>query len=68
MRRCLRWCDYRAICDDCGWECFAKNALGIAAQHHDRTGHTVIVETQGSVTYASEAYYQKWKAEVEAKK
>lgn len=28
-------------CRDCGWEYEGRNALGLAAQHHDRTGHLI---------------------------
>ena len=54
-RHCWRWFDYRALCADCGWELFAKNALGLAAQHHDRTGHNVNVEIHGHVSYCNDA-------------
>lgn len=30
-----------AECRDCGWSCSARNAMGLAAQHCDRTGHVV---------------------------
>lgn len=40
-----------AECRDCDWESEAKNALGNAAQHADRTGHTVHVEQMIGVTY-----------------
>jgi len=51
--------DYHAICEDCGWEVHAKNGLGIAAQHHDRTGHTVVIDVYGSVRYCSDAENKK---------
>ncbi len=34
----------RARCIDCGWETEAKNAMGTAARHHQKTGHYVQVE------------------------
>lgn len=47
---------YRPICQDCGWAPGdSKNGLGIAALHHDKTGHTVNVDVEGGVTYASDA-------------
>jgi len=33
--------DASAICVDCSWSADGRNAIGIAAQHHDRTGHSV---------------------------
>lgn len=53
-RNLWRFFDYHVHCE-CGWEAYGVNGLGIAAQHHDRTGHTVNVGVTGSVTYASEA-------------
>lgn len=53
-RNCWRWFDYNARCEDCEWRSYAKNALGNAAQHHDRTGHTVRTEVSGMVTYCSD--------------
>lgn len=38
--------DVQALCRDCGFAQFARNAMGLAAQHHKRTGHTVDVESQ----------------------
>lgn len=40
-----------AECRDCGWFQQANNALGLAAQHADRTGHMVQVEQTISVIY-----------------
>ena len=34
----------RARCDGCAWSSTAANAMGKAAQHHDRTGHVVHVD------------------------
>ena len=45
---------YNVTCQDCGWETYGKNGLGIAAQHHDRTGHTVTIDVEGQVKYLSE--------------
>lgn len=33
--------DAVANCEDCEWNTYAKNAEGNAAQHAERTGHTV---------------------------
>jgi hypothetical protein len=54
-RHTWRYFNYHARCDECGWELFAKNALGCAAKHHDKTGHTVVVDIDGQVTYCEEA-------------
>lgn len=32
--------DALAECQECGWTVNSRNSLGLAAQHHDRTGHT----------------------------
>lgn len=42
---------YVAHCQDCGWECEARNALGLAAQHHDKTKHTVHVDLYKTIVY-----------------
>ena len=55
MRHCWRRFDYHAECMDCDWESCARNALGNAAQHCDRTDHTVIVGVEGVVTYCGDA-------------
>jgi len=45
--------DLRAECREpgCGWTAYRRNALGIAARHHDTTGHTVRVEIERVVYY-----------------
>lgn len=48
-----RFYDYHALCEDCGWESWAKNAQGNAARHHDATGHTVGVDVSGHVRYGN---------------
>lgn len=40
-----------AECQDCDWSAFRANAQGLAAQHHDRTGHSVRVEITRAVWY-----------------
>jgi hypothetical protein len=47
--------DADARCDDCEWEVFSRNSLGLAAQHHDRTGHTVHANSTVGVTYGTPA-------------
>lgn len=36
---------------ECGWTYDGRNGLGLAAQHHDRTGHEVQVEQTICVIY-----------------
>ena len=51
--------DVRAGCFVChgkyeaGW--FARNSLGVAARHHDSTGHPVWVEQVTGIWYGKEA-------------
>lgn len=33
-----------ATCSDCGKRWESRNAMGVAARHHQSTGHTVVVE------------------------
>lgn len=40
----------------------AKCVAGKAAQHHDRTGHTVSVEVNGNVIYCNDEEHAKKKA------
>lgn len=49
------WIHYDARCRECGFEVSGKNALGLAAQHHDRTGHSIDVESIGNISYLSDA-------------
>ena len=62
-RNTWRWCDYEVGCQDCGWQTHGKNALGNAARHHDRTGHTVRTEIRGVVTYPSDAEHDRMRRE-----
>lgn len=55
MRNTWRWFSYDALCEECGWRTEGKNGLGVAAQHHDRTGHSVRVEVSGGVSYLSDS-------------
>ena len=43
--------DYNAQCGECDWHASTRNALGLAAQHHDRTGHFVRIEMYRVVFY-----------------
>ena len=54
--------DYLASCEDCGWELHGHNALGVAARHHDATGHTVHVEVVRSVVYEKRERYEARRA------
>lgn len=40
-----------AHCATCGWESEARNAVGNAAQHAQRTGHTVYAEQVISIVW-----------------
>jgi hypothetical protein len=40
-----------AVCNGCAWRNDARNALGTGAQHHDRTGHEVVIEQVTRITY-----------------
>lgn len=42
-----------AECDGCTWKLCALNAAGLAAQHHDRTGHLVVVVTTTRLQYGN---------------
>ena len=58
--------DYDAVCEVCGWEAHGCNALGLAAQHHDRTGHSVGIDVTGHVSYLSAADHAAKLAEKES--
>lgn len=51
MRRTSTWWQYEAWCWECGFHTHGKNALGLAAQHHDRTGHYITIDVSGSISY-----------------
>lgn len=40
-----------AACRDCEWRGYRNNAVGLAAQHSDRTGHEVRVEVCRFIYY-----------------
>lgn len=41
----------QAQCRECAWTSEARNAVGVAARHHDAHGHTVDVDVTRSITY-----------------
>ncbi len=57
------WWEYIVTCQNCDWTAEGKNGLGIASQHHDRTGHTVYVVVHGTVSYLSEVENAKRRKE-----
>jgi len=65
MRHTWRFFDYEARCQDCAWETCGKNGLGNAAQHHDRTGHTVSTDVSGNVMYCDDAENERLLAKKE---
>ncbi len=67
MRNTWRWFSYRVFCRNCGWETEGANGLAIAAQHHDRTGHSVDAEVSGNVSYLSDEDHATRKAKMEEK-
>ena len=64
MRFYSQFRDVRAECLTCGWTCTAKNAQGLAAQHHDRTQHRVTVEINQNITYQTREDFDKMKASI----
>lgn len=40
-----------AECYECNWRCEARNAVGLAAQHTDRTGHVCASQQTLVTTY-----------------
>ena len=55
MRNTWTFFTYFARCTECSWELSSKNALGLAAQHHDRTGHSIATDVEGHVDYLTDA-------------
>lgn len=55
---------YEVQCRGCAWRADAKNAKGLAAQHHDRTGHVVQVIEEVITIYGEDhpGQYRWWKA------
>lgn len=64
QRVSLVWHTYDARCQDCDWRQAGKTALGLAAIHHNRSGHTVCIEGHSGITYCREnsPHYQRWLA------
>ncbi len=54
-RHTWRFFSYHVTCDGCDWKTIGKNGLGLAAQHHDRTDHSVHVTVEGGVSYLNDA-------------
>jgi hypothetical protein len=54
-----RWytkADYLVECQDCGWTALGvRTCMGLAAQHHDHTGHVVRVEETRVHYYGEDA-------------
>ncbi len=46
--------NYTAECQGCDWWADGANGQGIAAQHHDRTGHVVRVEVTRTIYYGED--------------
>ena len=43
-----------ARCQDCNFRQYERNAMGLAAQHHYRTRHVVIVDVNHSYVFQNE--------------
>lgn len=43
--------DANAWCTQCDWKVESKNAMGVAAIHHKKTGHFTMVELYYSQTF-----------------
>lgn len=56
--------EYTAFCRSCMWTTFERNGKGLAAQHHDSTGHIVEVHESITTFYGEDAADQPrwWKA------
>lgn len=50
---------YVVQCSDCEFSQQSGNAKGLAAQHHDRTGHRVSVQETRSTIYTTAARYER---------
>jgi len=62
MRNCWRYFMYIVTCEDCEFNTAGKNGLGLAAQHHDRTGHNVNVDVEGHVSYVNDEEHARREA------
>lgn len=59
---------YNGSCDNCDRTYYAQNAMGLAAQHYARTGHTVRVEASTTFVWENPESVAKWRAELEAQR
>jgi hypothetical protein len=50
---------YEATCADCSWKTNQRNAMGQAAQHHDRNGHTVKIKRTQVTVYETRQRYER---------
>ena len=52
-----------ARCEECEFEVHSRNAHGLAAQHHYKTGHTVTIDKHSShtMTAAGSNWHHDWK-------
>lgn len=46
--------DYQVECQDCPWEVMGRTGQGLAARHHDATGHIVRVEVLSAIYYGAD--------------
>lgn len=55
--------DAECCCDDCDFKQNGKNAHGLAAIHHNKTGHTVHIDVYRGYTITSEdsEWYKGWR-------
>ena len=55
--------DAEASCDGCDFWVGSKNAHGLAAQHHYKTGHTVHITVERTFTMTTEGseWHEDWK-------
>ena len=54
MRNTWKYFFYHAKCEDCDWELDSKNALGLAAQHHDKYDHNIFIDVSGGIKYVND--------------
>lgn len=52
----------QANCYDCNFVAKLKNAHGLAAKHHYKTGHTINIKTQRShtMTLENSKWHKRW--------
>lgn len=51
-------------CQDCAWDTHGTNGQGLAARHHDATGHVVRVDVERAIYYGEDRPGQRrwWKS------